>query len=118
MIETRKPLRQRVAERKAAEAAGKKAKKAVKKKPAAASGVPGPDAPEKPAPAPARRWRKRLALLGNILQAVSLLLLVIEVFSVLGGKPAHIELIALYSVIFIIGRATRTGADLIRRPRR
>jgi hypothetical protein len=113
MIEPRKPLRQRVAERKAAEAAGKKA---AKKKPAAIPDVPGPEASEKPAPV--LRWRKRLALLGNILQAVSLLLLVIEVFSVLGGKPAHIELIALYSVIFIIGRATRTGADLMRRSRR
>ena len=93
----RKPLRQRIAERKAGY--GRPVESAA-----------------------ARLWRRRLAMLGNLLQGVALILLVIDVLPLIqegfdGAARLNYTRITVYALVFVLGRIVRAGADLSR-PRR
>ncbi len=92
MKRPRKPLRQRVADRKA-----------------------GREEPEEKESQ--RRWRRRLALLGNLLQFVAILLILFEVLPAMAGNfDAEIEWtrIIFYSLLYVLGRIIRAGSDIFR----
>ncbi|RMF08902.1 MAG: hypothetical protein D6763_08925 [Alphaproteobacteria bacterium] len=90
----RKPLRQRVAERRA--------------------GIK-PEADQK-----AERWRKRFGFFANILQGVALVMLLIYMFQYLIGDVATISymIVGFYAILFVIGRAIRIGLDIQRMTKR
>ncbi len=90
----RKPLRQRVAERKAGYGRREESETA-------------------------RLWRRRLGTLGNLFQIVALILLVVEVLPLIqGGLEGVASLnymrITVYALVFVLGRIVRAGADLTR----
>lgn len=84
----RKPLRQRVAERRA--------------------GIKPED------DASTLKWRKRLGFAANILQGVALVMLLIYLFQFLTGdiKSLNYMIIGFYAVLFIIGRVIRIAIDI------
>ena len=90
----RKPLRQRVAERRA--------------------GIK-PEASER-----ALKWRKRLSFFANILQGVALVALMIYIFQYLTGDVTGLNyvVIGLYAVLFVIGRVIKIGLDVQRMSKR
>lgn len=95
MKKPRKPLRQRVADRKA-----------------------GREEPEEKESQ--RRWRRRLARLGNILQFGAILLILFEILPAMAGDfDAEIKWtrIISYSLIYVLGRIVRAGSDIIRSAR-
>jgi len=85
----RKRLRERVADRKA--------------------GIPDEDIGQR---RPA--WRGHLGLVGTVLSIGSLILLGYEGLSVVDGMPMEVNLIVLYSVVFIAGRALKASAEAVR----
>lgn len=90
----RKPLRQRVAERKA--------------------GI-------KPEEDQATiKWRRRLGFLANVLQGVALVMLLIYLFQYLTGDIAGLNymVVGLYAILFVIGRAIKIGVDIQKSTRR
>lgn len=90
----RKPLRQRVAERRA--------------------GIK-PEEDQK-----SIKWRKRWIFFANILQGVALVMLLLYLFQYLSGEVAQLNyvVIGLYAILFILGRAIRIGLDLQRMSKR
>lgn len=90
----RKPLRQRVAERRA--------------------GIK-PEADEK-----TEKWRKRFTFFANVLQGVALAMLLIYMFQYLIGDVASLNymIVGFYAILFIIGRAIKIGLDIQRMTRR
>lgn len=85
---SRKPLRQRVAERKA--------------------GIKPEESDQ------AKLWRRRLTFLANVLQGVALILLVIYVFEFAPRGMTHVNfvLVGIYIAIFVIGRALKIAIDI------
>lgn len=90
----RKPLRQRVAERKA--------------------GI-RPEESEK-----SIAWRKRLVFLANILQGVALIGLMIYVFEFVnrGMSGVNYLVVGVYVILFVIGRGLKIGIDIQKSARR
>jgi len=84
----RKPLRQRVAERKA--------------------GIKPDEDPS------TIKWRKRLGFLANILQGVALIMLLIYLFQYMTGDIAGLNymVVGLYAILFVIGRGIKIGIDI------
>ncbi|MFQ5535512.1 MAG: hypothetical protein ACE5EM_11905 [Sphingomonadales bacterium] len=92
MKQARKPLRERVAERKARQE--KKAKID-----------------------PARQWGRRIGILGNLLQFAALALLVVEILPLMRGDHAgdlNWARISTFAVLFVFGRVVKFGADISR----
>ncbi len=90
----RKPLRQRVAERKA--------------------GI-RPEESEKTV-----LWRKRLTFLANVLQAVALIGLMIYVYEFVnrGMTGVNYLVVGIYVILFVIGRGMKIGIDIQKSTRR
>lgn len=92
MKQPRKPLRQRVADRKA-----------------------GRDKPVENETS--KRWRKRVAIVGNGLQVVALLLLAAELLPLANGDFGAViewDRIVGLAVVFVAGRILRAGSDILR----
>jgi len=90
----RKPLRQRVAERRA--------------------GIPEEESQK------SVLWRKRLTFFANVLQGAALLLLLIYVFEFMnrGMIGINYTVVIFYVIIFVIGRAIKIGLDIQKATRR
>lgn len=90
----RKPLRQRVAERKA--------------------GI-RPEESEKTV-----LWRKRLTFLANVLQAVALIGLMTYVYEFVnrGMTGVNYLVVGIYVILFVIGRGMKIGIDIQKSTRR
>lgn len=113
MPEERKPLRQRVAERKAQEA---QAHKPLRQRIADREAGIASDADD-PKAASRRKLRGRVILAAYLLMAVSLALLLLEVIPIIStGNVANVNWtgIILYSVLFVAGRAAIVGIKVMR----
>jgi len=95
MKKDRKPLRQRVAERQAAEREGRRTTGATPV-----------------------NWRRLAGVTGNTLQVLGLILIIWEILplirGVIGARVGWAS-ITVYALIFILGRVIRAAADIARR---